>query len=315
MKRTGLFLCMLTVGLSAAPDTVYLKVGDNFMNAVNANPGRTVFVIKAGVHRGQSIVPPKTGNAFIGEKGAVMNGSILLANWTKQGNYWTHTGIAQRPEFVGGASRCGSRTEFATTQEPDADSMACLYDEDIYIDNKPLFRTAVLSKLQPGWFYVNYSTGTAYILDDPSGKTVEMGVPNLRFAIGSLWDNDPTTAPDSVVIRNLTIEKYSNNANSGTVGGVRTGKHWVVEDCEVRLNHGGGVHLRGGGFTVRNNKINWNGQMGLCGLNSHAKGGLVEGNEIAYNNYASHSWGWGGGGTKFVGMSRGRCNSSGQPCP
>jgi parallel beta-helix repeat protein len=47
--------------------------GDSIQGLVNSHPGGTTFVIKAGVHRRQQVVP-KDGDSFIGEPGAVLSG-------------------------------------------------------------------------------------------------------------------------------------------------------------------------------------------------------------------------------------------------
>jgi parallel beta-helix repeat protein len=53
--------------------SVAIYAGDNIQAAVNARAAGTVFVIKAGVHRRQS-VRPKDGTSFIGEPGAILDG-------------------------------------------------------------------------------------------------------------------------------------------------------------------------------------------------------------------------------------------------
>jgi parallel beta-helix repeat protein len=58
-------------GIAIAP-------GQSIQSAVNANPEGTTFIIKSGVHRRQSI-RPKTGNSFIGESGAVLDGENTTA--------------------------------------------------------------------------------------------------------------------------------------------------------------------------------------------------------------------------------------------
>ena len=47
--------------------------GDSIQGLVDAYPAGTTFVIKAGVHRGQRVVP-KDGDSFVGEPGAVLSG-------------------------------------------------------------------------------------------------------------------------------------------------------------------------------------------------------------------------------------------------
>jgi parallel beta-helix repeat protein len=61
----------VTGGIAVAP-------GQSIQSAVNANPAGTTFIIKAGVHRRQSI-KPKSGNKFIGESGAVLDGENATA--------------------------------------------------------------------------------------------------------------------------------------------------------------------------------------------------------------------------------------------
>ena len=53
-------------GVAVAP-------GQSIQAAVDKNPAGTTFVIKAGVHKRQSVVA-KTGNTFVGESGAVLSG-------------------------------------------------------------------------------------------------------------------------------------------------------------------------------------------------------------------------------------------------
>jgi len=52
---------------------VVVRAGESIQGAVDANPVGTTFVVKAGVHKGQS-VKPKAGDTFVGEPGAVLDG-------------------------------------------------------------------------------------------------------------------------------------------------------------------------------------------------------------------------------------------------
>src|SRR5690349_18149594 len=64
-------------GVCAAQTQVTINPGHNVFQSVDANPPGTTLLLKAGVHRMQSAAP-KDGDTFIGEDGAVMNGSLLL---------------------------------------------------------------------------------------------------------------------------------------------------------------------------------------------------------------------------------------------
>ncbi len=103
-----------------------------------------------------------------------------------------------------------------------------------------------------------------------------------------------STAGD-VLIENLIIEGYATPAQWGAVAGGGTG--WTVRDNEIHHNWGAGIDF-GSGYQVIGNYVHHNRQIGIKG---HGTGVLVEGNEIAFNNYRNdYSMGWEAGGTKFL---------------
>jgi nitrous oxidase accessory protein NosD len=57
---------------------VAINPGESIQGRVNAAPAGTQFVLKAGVHRRQSVTP-KDGMAFLGEPGAVLDGEGVTA--------------------------------------------------------------------------------------------------------------------------------------------------------------------------------------------------------------------------------------------
>jgi parallel beta-helix repeat protein len=75
------------------------------------------------------------------------------------------------------------------------------------------------------------------------------------------------------------------------------GSGWLIEDTQVRLNHGAGIRM-GHNTTIRGVSIHHNGQLGISG--SGGSGGIVEDTEIAFNNIAGFDWGWEAGGAKFT---------------
>jgi parallel beta-helix repeat protein len=105
----------------------------------------------------------------------------------------------------------------------------------------------------------------------------------------------------NVKIQRLIIENYNPPAQ---MGAVKAGDHsddgthgWVVADCEIRYNATAGIRL-GHEMQVLRNKVHHNGQEGIVGVGDNI---LVEGNEIAFNNYKDEfNPGWEAGGTKFV---------------
>ncbi len=55
------------------PTGIPIYPGQSIQTAVNANPAGTAFVLKPGTHWQQRVIP-KSGNAFVGESGAVLDG-------------------------------------------------------------------------------------------------------------------------------------------------------------------------------------------------------------------------------------------------
>ena len=67
------------LNLTPIPTGCVISPGEDIQALVDANPEGTSFVIKAGTHRRQSVVP-KDGNTFVGEPGAVLTGEGVTAH-------------------------------------------------------------------------------------------------------------------------------------------------------------------------------------------------------------------------------------------
>jgi hypothetical protein len=257
--------------VSVAPSTVSATIavapGESVQAAVNSVPEGAVILLKAGVHRLQTIAP-KNRQTITGELGTVLSGARLLTSFSRSGSAWLVTGQAQEGS---GAGECA------------AGFPRCARPEDLFIDDVPLRHVGSLADAGPGRWYFDYSTDTIFFWDDPTGRRVETSVTTYAF-IGNA---------SQVTIRNLRIEKYANPAQNGVIRG---GAYWVVEGNDVRLNHGIGIHM-GESRRVMRNVVHRNGQMGIGGTGNNA---LVEGNEIAYNNTAGFDPYWEAGGTKFT---------------
>jgi parallel beta-helix repeat protein len=100
----------------------------------------------------------------------------------------------------------------------------------------------------------------------------------------------------NVVIRGLVIEHYAPGSQKDAIYGA-TSVGWLVERNEFRYNDGGGLHT-GKGMRVVRNVFHHNAQAGLGGDGDSV---LVEGNEVAFNNYEKvYDYTWEAGGAKFV---------------
>src|ERR1700685_3736565 len=160
---------------------------------VARTPAGTSFVFHAGVYRMQRIIP-KERDIFIGEPGTILNGSKLLSSFQHTGQYY----------WVGGQTHgnyVGTNPVHCEAPYP-----ACVYQEDLYFDDKPLVRVATQADVSPGRWFFDYQNGTVYFYDDPNGRKVEISVTATAF---ERWNGATGSKANNVIIRGLTIEKYA----------------------------------------------------------------------------------------------------------
>jgi hypothetical protein len=281
--------------------TVNVYPGSNVPNVVNSNPAGTTFVFYPGVYRLQTPIVAKTGDSFVGLTSctpptipcsATLSGAELLTSFHRSGLFYYVTGQTQQGKVGLSSNVCDPSLPGYPTAYP-----GCIYPEDLYFDNVPLVHVISLTNVGPGKWFFDYPNNIIYFYDNPAGHTVETSVVPSAFAPGPA---------NNVTIKNLTIEKFAapiqKAAIAGTTGSasLTTGANWVVQNNEIRLNHGDGVNFNFG-WRILNNYIHTNGTLGISGglgsttLQSNV---LIQGNEVAFNNYAHVKTGFGAGGVK-----------------
>jgi hypothetical protein len=119
-------------------------------------------------------------------------------------------------------------------------------------------------------WYFDYGDNRIWILDDPTGRTVELSVTPAAFQ-GNAQD---------VTIDGLVIEKYVSRAQEGAIRSGVSG--WLIVNSEIRHNHGTGVRTHTD-MVFRDNFVHHNGQIEVAGARDRI---LVESNEISFNGIA-----------------------------
>jgi parallel beta-helix repeat protein len=264
----GVLAASVSVGAALAQASVEIYPGQDVQAIVAAAPAGARFLLKAGVHRLQSITP-QTGQTFVGEAGAVLSGARLLSGFSRAGNAWVVSGQTQQGRVADGECR-GAYP-------------GCGYPEDLFIDDVPLQHVTSLRDGGPGRWHFDYAADQIHVWDDPADRIVETSVTPAAFG------GDAT----GVTIRNLTVEKY---ATPTFTSAIELGRGWTIEDSEVRWNHFGGIG-NGPESTARRNRVHHNGCYGFHGSGENI---LVEGNQISHNGYAGYEPFWGAGGSKWV---------------
>jgi len=242
-------------------------------------PSGTIFQFSPGIHYIQQI-EPKDGQSFIGTEGTILSGAEKLEGFIRKDNHWVLSGQRKRGKAVGVCTKNRDRGE----------SHSCQYSQDMFMDDVLLEPVEHLSGLKPGLWHFDFEREEIHVADDPESHIFEVSVTPAAF-VGST---------QNVTIRGLTIEKFANPAQMGAIHNysttVRTGRGWIVEGNTIRQNHGTGLRVDEGA-EVRHNQIHHNGQLGI---NAQGTGGLIEHNEIAYNNTRRFDYWWEAGGAKFV---------------
>jgi hypothetical protein len=267
-------------GITVPAGAIVIAPGTAIQPIIDQSAPGTAFLLKAGTHRLQSIVP-KAGMQFYGEVidgqlKTILNGATVLNKFTTSGRMYTARNIAPtgqtNGQTVSGYERSG-------------------YSQDLFINHVPLRHVSRKSDVGPGKWWYDYANQTVFIGDNPTGKTVELGTSKLAFA---------PSAP-GVTIAGLIVEKYANPAQSAAIGGTTDAGRgfatdWQVRGNEVRLNHGVGIRVQDRSMAI-GNYIQRNGQLGIAANGSTI---LLEANEISNNNFAKFDPGWEAGGSKFA---------------
>lgn len=251
---------------------VLVPVGGLTQALIDAHPAGTRFALVAGTHRLSTTLAPKERQQFLGMPGAIVNGSRVLAGWVAEGGHWYVTGQTQRlPRIDPGA--------FQACQP---DYPMCNNAEDVFVDDRLLRQVPQPADLGRGTYFFDYTNSRIYLGADPRGHKVETTLAARAFKNGFVG---------GVVLRNLVVEKFGNSLETGAV----EGEGWIIQSCEMRLNHG--VGAIGWGGAIRHNRFHDNGQAGSGG---GGNGQLFEHNEVANNNTQHVNPNWSGHGIKWA---------------
>jgi len=249
--------------------SITVPAGASIEAAVERAGEGATFCLKRGVHRLQ-VVRPMRNQRFYGEEGTILNGSRVLTAFVREDRYWVAIDVQTPPQRDG---RCA--TEFP----------ACNVRTGVYVDDRALVPAQSKAELDTGCFYLDASNGRIYLVDDPAGHIVEATVDLVAFE----------SFASGVSISNLIIEKYASLSQRGAVQ-ARHGDAWTIENCEVRLNTGGGIGI-GNGARVRSSNIHHNGQIGIAGVGKNV---VIENNRIWANNTRGYDFKWEAGGVKLA---------------
>ena len=77
-------------GITCAAGSISISPGASIQAAVNLNPGNSTFCLRAGTHTLRAAITPKTGDTFVGEYGAILDGTGWSTTDPNQGAFRAH---------------------------------------------------------------------------------------------------------------------------------------------------------------------------------------------------------------------------------
>jgi parallel beta-helix repeat protein len=242
---------------------------------VRREPSATTFCIGPGVHRLTSPVTLKPGDRLIGDRGAILNGSRRLTNWTRTGSVWVSSGQTQRHTSDGVCDKAHP---------------LCNNEDDVFLDGKPLTPVGSVGAVRPRTFFFDYANDRISIGANPAGHKVEA---STTGGVGGC----STRCGPRTLISGLVIEKFSGAGVEISDG--------TVANNEVRWNHADGIGVARDGI-IRNNDVHDNGLAGVESAGADPRRNLVVvGNDLSHNGwFAGYDKGWESGGGKWLRVNR-----------
>ncbi len=268
-----MFLAMATPAAAAPlPGAVTIAPGTQIQAVVDQNPPGTTYLLAAGLHRMQQVMP-KDADRFIGAPGARMNGAQVVSRFREVDGVFVAEGVRPHPGMV--------RYGVCAKEHPLCDRPLALF-----LGERLLHPAARPQELAPGRWYLDEARATLWLADNPAGQAVELT--HTPYAFGG--------TARGVEIRNLVVERYASSNQRGAINDSGRGTDWTIAGNQVRWNYGYGITLGAHGRAIGNN-VHHNGQLGIGG--GTASGMLVEGNVIAFNAWNGTDCEWECGGAKW----------------
>lgn len=239
-------------------DHVALTPGADIQRAVNDNPAGTVFVLKPGVYSRQSITP-KSGNRFIGEPGAILDGGNSVKHAFQPGNSQPRDVVIEGLEIRNytpgvqlGAILGGGHSRTPTTHR------WVVRNNNIHHNDGGGIRIGQEMQVINNHIHHNSQIGIVGIGDDVLVEGNEISYNNFEKKHDYIWEAGGTKF---VMTRNLVVRKnyVHNNWGPGLwtdIDNINT----LYEDNRVVGNADNGIfHEISYSAVIRNNHVEGNG--------------------------------------------------------
>lgn len=272
-------------------------------NTIAQAPANSTFVFSSGVYRNVTI-SPRTGDTYLADSGAILNGARVLTGWTREGAYW----------YVGNQTQAG-RVVNPSGYEPCLTGFPrCNRPELLFWNDAPLLHVDSLQALGAGRWYFDYDRDRIYVASDPTAAAIETAV--TTYAFSSVGANDFTirgftitryavplqngaiqiSNARNVTLDNLTLIQNTNGINLSSASDSRITNSRLNDNAIKGIGVGGSQNVLGTGLVILNNewaRNNWGGANPYWDAVSKfafTDGIIIEGNYVHDNHYGKGVW-------------------------
>jgi parallel beta-helix repeat protein len=247
--------------------------GASIQDAVNLNGGSTTFCLKSGVHYLSSGITPKTGNTFIGEYGAVLDGTGWTTSDRKEGAFRTISvdvdSVTIRNLIIRNMPQRGIAAYHSSIYSSMSDHWTIEYNEIAF--NRDLGVHFVPDTVLRN-NYIHHNSFGGYFGDPADNTTLE----NNEIAYNGYDQKVGESA-------NVTFRNNFIHHNTGTgIWYDWDNTFGLVEGNRVEDNGKTGIHAEvSSDIVIRNNIVRRNGEMGVyisTSKNTQTYNNTLEGN-------------------------------------
>lgn len=279
------------VNRKGAPTGTVIPAGADVAAIIAAGSANETFVLTADASRPYRITAPlpmKSGQTLISTSGAVIKGSVVVADWVQEAG----SGLWYKDIMLDDYSNSNvqsNMTGYAYRVAGEIDQAQKL--QDTYLDNIQLKRYMVKANVKSGGFYHDYTTGRTYLFDDPTGRTVEAAVAYEAIHAG--------VNIDSCTLDGITICHFASKPQLGAVFIEANG--WEIRGCVFSYNHGLGLMMANvTNGSVHHNSFHHNGQAGMG--HYRCSNTFISYNDFSFNNYMGdyYALDWESGAIKYA---------------
>ena len=135
----------------------------------------------------------------------------------------------------------------------------CGQTQDLYFNGTPLLPVASLPALQTagsGHWYFDTSTGTAYIMQNPSGNTLELSVQQSAIDADNINPSTGQSGIPGVTFEGFIAEQFATPQQFAAIGHQvwqqANASNWTIGYNEARFNHYKGINAGNGSIVIGN---------------------------------------------------------------